>query len=59
MKLKNALLEIRQKAMEHPAFDEEAFEKRDIESLEREGGDIFDWTRIAILADDALKGRRE
>ena len=58
MKLRNALIEIRKMAMEHPAFAEEAFRNRDIESLENEGGDIFDWTIVAIIADDALKGRK-
>jgi len=52
----NALEAIREKAMEHPMFWDEAFEARDIDGLINEGGDCCDWTMIAIEADDALKG---
>lgn len=55
MKLKNALIEIRKMAMDHPCFDLEAFESRDYDSLSKVGGDIFDWTMVAIKADDALR----
>ena len=46
---------VRNKAQEHPAFYNDAFNNRDIEELVREGGDICDWTMIAIYADDTLK----
>ena len=53
--LVGALTEIRKMAMEHPAFYKEAFDSRDIDALCDEGGDVCDWTMIAILADDALR----
>ena len=56
-KLKDALVEIRRMAMDHPCFWQEAFDERDTDVLIEEGGDICDWTTIAILADDALKGK--
>ena len=49
-----ALAEIRRMAMEHPAFSLDAFEQRDIDALCEEGGDVCDWTMIAIHADDGL-----
>ena len=54
--MKEALEEIRRMAMDHPSFWQEAFDSRDMDALIEEGGDICDWTTIAILADDALKG---
>lgn len=51
----DALKRIRSMAMDHPCFDEEKFEKRDLEGLAEEGGDICDWTMLGIIADDALK----
>ncbi len=50
-----ALTHIRSIAMDHPCFDQEKFEQRDLEGLAEEGGDICDWTMLAIIADDALK----
>ena len=52
--LVGALTKIRKKAMEHPAFDEEAYKERNVDALADKGGDICDWTMIAIIADDAL-----
>lgn len=54
-----ALTEIRKMAMEHPAFYEDAFKERNIDALVEEGGDVCDWTMIAILADDALRPNAE
>lgn len=54
-KLIEALADIRQRAMDHPAFDKWSFEDRDVRALVKMGGDICDWTTVAILADDALK----
>lgn len=54
-KLVESLVEIRRRAMDHPLFDETAFAARDLDELAKTGGDICDWTTIAILADDALK----
>lgn len=51
-----ALERILRIATDHPMFWHEAFESRDMQSLEEEGGDIFDWTMVAIIADKALKG---
>ena len=51
----DTLINIRQMAWEHPMFDQAAFDKRDINGLVTVGGDICDWTMIAILADDALE----
>ena len=59
MKLKNALIEIRQMAIEHPAFDKEAFLNRDYAVLEKSSRDIHNWTWVAILADDALRGKKD
>ncbi len=53
-----ALTEIRKMAMEHPAFYEAAFKERDIDALCEEGGDMCDWTMVAILSDDALRNNR-
>jgi len=55
--VKEALETIRDMAMDHPCFDGEAFEKRDMDALTEVGGDVCDWTVIAIIADDALKGK--
>lgn len=53
--LVGALEEIRRMAMEHPCFDADCFKRRDIEGLCDQGGDICDWTMIAIHADDGLR----
>jgi hypothetical protein len=50
-----ALEEIRKMAMEHPCFDADCFKRRDIDGLCNQGGDICDWTMVAIHADDALR----
>jgi len=50
-----ALLDIQCRAKEHPCFDADCFDRRDIDLLCEQGGDICDWTMIAILANDALK----
>ena len=52
------LCDILARAKTHPAFDAEAFESRDVDSLVKQGGDICDWTMIAILADDALQSKQ-
>jgi hypothetical protein len=54
-KLINALISIRAMAMDHPAFDGIAFKDRDFAAIDKQGGDIADWTMIAILADNALQ----
>ena len=51
----SALEEIRRIAMEHPCFDADCFERRDIDGLCEQGGDICDWTMVAIHADDGLR----
>ena len=51
----DALTEIRKMAMEHPCFDVDCFERRDIDGLCAQGGDICDWTMVAIHADNGLK----
>jgi len=53
--LVSALEEIRKMAMDHPCFDADCFERRDIEGLCEQGGDICDWTMVAIHASDALR----
>lgn len=53
--LEEALIRIRDTAKGHPAFDEDCFERRDYQSLAIKGGDICDWTEIAIIADIALE----
>ena len=50
-----ALEKIRMMAMDHPCFDADCFERRDIDGLCDQGGDICDWTMVAIHADDALR----
>jgi hypothetical protein len=42
-------------AKNHPLFNEECFEKKDIKTLCEIGGDECDWTMIAIQADEACK----
>lgn len=54
-KMADALREIRRMAQDHPAYWHEAFMDRNINALAKEGGDICDWTMVAITADDALK----
>lgn len=56
--MKEALESILKTAMEHPCFDREAFDNRDFDSLEQQGGDICDWTMIAITAADALEEKK-
>lgn len=51
----SALETIRKLAMEHHCFDADCFERRDIDALVAKGGDICDWTMVAIHADDALR----
>jgi len=53
--LVSALKSIREKARGSFCFDEVCFNYRDVESLAKQGGDICDWTMIAIESDDALK----
>lgn len=53
-----ALKTIRDKAMDHPRFDREAFYGRDLETIAQIGGDTCDWTEIAIIADEALEAAR-
>lgn len=55
-KLSAALNHICETAMDHPAFDGEFFEMRDQVGMAEVGGEVADWTGIAIIADDALKG---
>ena len=52
--LKNALQTIFHIVLQHPAFDQDAYETRNIDALAEEGGDVCDWTMIAITAGDAL-----
>lgn len=54
-KLIAALIEIRRRAMESFCFDSDSFSSRNIDELCENGGDICDWTMIAIEADDALE----
>jgi hypothetical protein len=54
MKEHDALLTILKMAKEHPLFDPDLFEKRDYTGLSDIGGDVADWTYIAMMADDAL-----
>ena len=53
--LTDALELIRKMAMDHACFDEDCFDRRDVSGLCAQGGDICDWTMVAIHADDALK----
>lgn len=55
VKAREALEEIRKMAMDHPCFDADCFERRDIDGLCALGGDVCDWTMIAIHAEDGLK----
>jgi len=54
--LMEALQIILNRAKNHPAFDEQIFDDRDMDALIKFGGDVCDWTLTAIEADDALKG---
>lgn len=53
--MRKALLQILEMVKDHPCFDAEAFECRDVDGLVKQGGDICAWTMVAIIADDALK----
>lgn len=55
-KMVKSLERIREMAMEHACFDLELFESRNIDELVNVGGDVCDWTMIAIIASDALEG---
>lgn len=57
--MEKALQEILRMAMDQATFWQEAFDSRDMDGLITEGGDVCDWTVIAILADDALKGKKK
>lgn len=47
--------EILNRAKNHPLFNEECFEKRDIKTLCEIAGDECEWTLVAIQADMACK----
>ena len=51
----DALKQIRSQALNHPCCDLNKFEQRDWDGLVDEGGDVCDWTGLAITADEALK----
>lgn len=53
-----ALERIREMAMDHPCFELELFKSRNIDELSNVGGDICDWTMVAVISDDALNGIR-
>lgn len=53
--LTEALKQIKMMAVDHPCFSELHFDMRDIDDLATIGGDVCDWTVIAIEADNALK----
>lgn len=50
-----ALVSIRDLAMDHPSFSRYHFDRHDVEGIAKIGGDLCDWTMIAILADDVIK----
>ena len=50
-----ALKSIRESAMDHPCFSKYYFRQRDIDGLSDIGGDVCEWTLIAIEADNALQ----
>ena len=54
-KMRQALEEILDTVTEHPCFNPDIFESRDIDALIDIGGVELDYTRIAILAADALE----
>ena len=47
------------RASDHPAFDGELFKNRDYDGMCKVGGDVCDWTLIAIDAEDALRAYKE
>ena len=53
-RMRSALSDILKMSQQHACFDGVAFDKRDIQSLCDQAGDICDWTMIAILAADGL-----
>ena len=53
-RLKMVLEGIKQRAMDHAAFDEDAYRSRNIEQLVKKGGDVCDWTMLAIVAHDCI-----
>ena len=53
--LVEALEAILERAMDHPRFLHDSFEARDYNAMCYVGGDAFDWTMVAITADEALK----
>jgi hypothetical protein len=48
------LYDIHQVAIKHPAFDITLYESEDTERLADAGGDVADWTVIAIWANKAM-----
>lgn len=54
-KIIEALQDILITCRDHPSFSEELFDARNIDELCKIGGDICDWTMLAIIADNALK----
>jgi hypothetical protein len=49
------LYDIRKTAMDHPAFDITLYKSEDIAGLADAGGDVADWTVIAIQANKAME----
>jgi hypothetical protein len=56
--MRKALQEILDMAINHPAFDGELFQLQDLQTLADVGGDVYDWTMVAIIAQNALTGRK-
>ena len=56
-RLKQALQDIYDMAIDNAQFDELLFDARDWKAICDEGGAVADWTTIAIYADDALKNK--
>jgi len=54
-RMKKALESIRDTAKAHPCFDGDCFERRDIDELEKVGGDVSNWTLVAIEAEEGLQ----
>ena len=56
-RLKRVLEGIKGRAMDHAAFDEDAYLRHDVEGLCKKGGDVCDWTMLAIVAHDGIRDK--
>lgn len=57
--LESALKQIHEVLLEHPNCDQDLYDQTDLAQLAEIGGDVCDWTVMAIIARDALARKHE